>query len=183
MTMTSRERIRAALAHRDRRIFLTVTDPVAAAALRAVDVGVQARVTLGGGLPGAYNEATPVEGIVLAHPDGPFTYSHPFSRGMGGDLGACAVLAIGAIRVVVHERPVGLIDPEAYVGAGLRPEEAEVLQAKSHISYRTGFARVTDRSVVAATPGPTTADLTSLPWRRRPRPLWPFEEPPSPWRG
>ncbi len=92
------------------------------------------------------------------------------------------MLGIGEIRVVIHERPVGLIDPEAYVGAGLRPEAAEVLQAKSHISYRAGFARITPRSVVASTPGPTTADLASLPWRRRPRPLWPFEEPPTPWR-
>ena len=65
---------------------------------------------------------------------------------MAGDLGVCAVLAVGAMRVVVHERPVGLIDPEAYRGAGLRPEDAEVLQAKSHISYRTGFDPVTPRS-------------------------------------
>ena len=178
----STELLRAALPHRDRRIWLTVTDPAASTALRSIDIGAEARVNLGGGPPGAYNEATAVEGMVLAHPEGRFRYSHPFSRGLAGDLGACAVLGIGAIRVVVHERPVGLIDPEPYVGAGLRPEDAEVLQAKSHISYRAGFARVTDRSVVASTPGPTTADLASLPWRHRPRPLWPFEEPPTPWR-
>jgi microcystin degradation protein MlrC len=181
-TGDSTELLRVALAHRDRGIWLTVTDPAAAGALRAIDVGSEARVVLGGGPRGAYNEATAVEGIVRSHPDGRFVYSHPFSRGIAGDLGACAVLGIGDIRVVVHERPVGLIDPEPYVGAGLRPEQAEVLQAKSHISYRAGFARVTDRSVVASTPGPTTADLASLPWRRRPRPLWPFEDPPTPWR-
>jgi microcystin degradation protein MlrC len=178
----STELLRAALVHRDRRIWLTVTDPVAAVALRVIEIGVQARVTLGGGPRGAYNEATAVEGIVRLHPDGRFRYSHPFSRGIAGDLGTTVVLGIGQIRVVVHERPVGLIDPEPYVAAGLRPEDAEVLQAKSHISYRAGFARITDRSVVAATPGPTTADLASLPWRRRPRPLWPFEEPATPWR-
>ena len=75
-----------------------------------------------------------------------------------------------------------MIDAEAYRGAGLRPEDAEVLQAKSHVSYKTGFDPVTPRSVVAATPGPTTAALETLPWHRRPTPLWPFEEPPSPWR-
>ncbi len=178
----STELLRAALPHRDRAIWLTVTDPAAARALRALPVGAGAAVTLGTGSANAYNAATPVEGVVAAHPDGRFTYSHPFARGVAGDLGTCAVLAIGALRVVVHEKPVGLIDPEAYRGAGLRPEEAEVLQAKSHISYRTGFDPVTPRSVVASTPGPTTADLASLPWRRRPTPLWPFEEPPTPWR-
>ncbi len=178
----STELLRAALRHPDRRIYLTVTDPRAAKALRQVPIGATVRCVLGSGPTGAWNEATTVEGTVTAHPAGRFQYSHPFSSGLQGDLGSCAVLAMGEVRVVVHERPVGLIDHQPYVGAGLRPEDAEVLQAKSHVSYRTGFAAVTDRSVVASTPGPTTADLAALPWRRRPRPLWPFEEPPTPWR-
>jgi len=178
----STELLRAALPHRHRAIWLTVTDPAAAHALRALPVGSGAAVVLGTGPSGAYNVATPVQGTVTAHPEGRFTYSHPFARGVPGDLGICVVLAVGALRIVVHEKPVGLIDPEAYRGAGLRPEDAEVLQAKSHVSYRTGFHPVTPRSVIASTPGPTTADLASLPWRRRPVPLWPFEEPPGPWR-
>jgi len=174
--------LRAALPRRDRRILLTVTDPEAAARLRSLPLGTMTRIPIGAGAPGAFDAPVEVEGVVLAHPDGGFTYSHPFSRGLPGELGPAAVLGIGAIRVVVHTHPVGLIDPEAYRGAGLDPAEAEVLQAKSHISYRAGFAPVSERSVVAATPGPTTADLASLPWRRRPRPLWPFEEPATPWR-
>lgn len=179
----STELLRAALAHTDRRILLTLTDPDAAASLRAGAVGSAATITLGTGAIGDYNEATTVTGEVVAHPEGRFRYQHPFSRGLAGDLGTCAVLAIGAMRVVVHERPVGLIDASPYVGAGLDPAEAEVIQAKSHISYRAGFDPLTPRSVVAATPGPTTADLATLPWRRRPVPLWPFEEPPEPWRS
>jgi microcystin degradation protein MlrC len=178
----STELLRAALGHVDRRIYLTVTDPAAARILRAAPVGAATSVVLGTGPSGAWNEATRVEGVVLAHPDGRFRYSHPFSTGLAGDLGTCAVLGVGELRVVVHERPVGVIDAEPYIGAGLRPGDAEVLQAKSHVSYRAGFASLTDRSIVAATPGPTTADLASLPWRRRSRPLWPFEEPQSPWR-
>lgn len=178
----STELLRAALRHTDRRIMLTVTDPTAAAALWAARVGTSVRVTLGGGPPDAYDAATPVTGTVLAHPEGRFRYQHPFSRGAPGDLGTCAVLGIGELRVVVHTLPVGVIDPGPYLGAGLEPADAEVIQAKSHISYRTGFDPLTPRSVVAATPGPTTADLAALPWRRRSRPLWPFEEPPGPWR-
>jgi microcystin degradation protein MlrC len=161
---------------------LTLTDPAAAAALRAADVGTTVTVALGGGPPDAYDAATRVTGTVLAHPEGRFRYQHPFSRGVPGDLGTCAVLGIGELRVVVHSLPVGVIDPGPYLGAGLDPADAEVIQAKAHISYRTGFDPLTPRSVVAATPGPTTADLAALPWRRRSRPLWPFEEPPGPWR-
>lgn len=178
----STELLRAALSHTRRRIMLTVTDPAVAVVLAEAAIGTTATVTLGTGAPGTYHEATTVRGTVLAHPEGRFRYQHPFSRGLPGDLGTCAVLGIGELRVVVHSLPVGLIDPAPYIGAGLDPADAEVIQAKSHISYRTGFEPVTVRSVVAETPGPTTADLASLPWRRRPRPLWPFEEPPEPWR-
>lgn len=179
-TGDSTELLRAALGSTDRRIQLTIADASAAATLRATRVGTRVAVSLGSGEPGTFNEATPVEGVVVAHPAGRFTYSHPFSRGLRGDLGTCAVLGIGQIRVVVHARPVGLIDPEAYRGAGLDPAVAEVLQAKSHISYRAGFAPLTARSVVAATPGPTTADLHSLRFSKRRVPLYPFEEPPDP---
>jgi microcystin degradation protein MlrC len=178
----STELLRAALPHAHRRIMLSVTDPAAAATLRAEAIGATVTLTLGTGAAGTYHEATTVTGTVLAHPAGRFSYQHPFSRGLPGDLGTCAVLGIHALRVVVHSLPVGLIDPAPYLGAGLDPTDAEVIQAKSHISYRTGFDPLTVRSVVAATPGPTTADLASLPWRRRPRPLWPFEEAPGPWR-
>jgi microcystin degradation protein MlrC len=181
-TGDSTELLRAALSHQDRRIWLTVTDEDAAGVLRALDLGTETTVTLGSGPTGTYNEATTVVGRVLAHPAGPFVYSHPYSRGLAGDLGTSAVLGIDELRVVVHARPVGLIDAEPYAGAGLDPRAAEVLQAKSHISYRTGFAPITDRSIVANTPGPTTGDLAALPWRHRPRPLWPFEDPGTPWR-
>jgi microcystin degradation protein MlrC len=179
----STELLRAALGHTSRRILLTITDAEAARILHETPIGTATSITLGSGGPGTYHAATRVQGTVLAHPEGTFRYSHPFSAGLPGDLGTCAVLGIGALRVVVHERPVGLIDPQPYVAAGLDPSSAEVLQAKSHISYVAGFANLTGRSVVASTPGPTTADLASLPWRRRSRPLWPFEEPPSPWRA
>ena len=163
--------LRAALAHPDRRIALTVTDPSAAATLRAVPLGSSVTVTIGAGEPAAFDAPVSVTGTVLAHPDGRFTYSHPFSRGVPADLGTSAVLGVGELRVAVHALPVGVIDPEAYRAAGLDPARFEVLQAKSHVSYRAGFATIGERSVVAATPGPTTADLASLPWRRRPRPL------------
>jgi microcystin degradation protein MlrC len=179
----STELLRAALIHPDRRIMLTLTDAAAAMTLRAAAIGTTVTITLGTGDQGAYNEATLVTGTVLSHPEGGFRYQHPFSRGLPGHLGTCAVLGSGALRVVVHSMPVGVIDPAPYLGAGLDPADAEVIQAKSHISYRTGFDPVTTRSVVAATPGPTTADLASLPWRRRSRPLWPFEDPPTPWRA
>ena len=123
-----------------------------------------------------HNAATEVKADVLALPDGHLTTSARTPVGSAATW-ATALLGIGNLRIVVHARQVMEIDPAPFIAAGLDPGAAEVLQAKSHVSYRAGYADVTDRSVVADTPGPTAATLTLLPYRRRPRPLFPFEDP------
>lgn len=172
----STELLRAALGHSRRRIWLTLLDAAAARAARSAGHGSTLALDLGSGAPGAYNERVRVTATVMATPEGAFAYTHPFAAGLRGDLGAAAVLAIGEIRVVAHAHEVIVIDPQPYVAAGLDPRDAEVLQAKSQVSYRAGFAAVTPRSVVADTDGPTTASLPRLPYMKRPRPLFPFED-------
>jgi microcystin degradation protein MlrC len=173
----STELLRVALAHRDRGIWLALTDAAAAKEAHRAGIGSAIALEVGSGGAGAYNERTLIEATVAALPDGALTYSGPFARGVTDDMGRSAVLAMDAIRVVLHSRPVMEIDPSPYVAAGLDPSHAEVLQAKSHVSFRAGYAHLTDRAVVADTPGPTMADLTRMPYVRRPRPLFPFEDP------
>jgi microcystin degradation protein MlrC len=107
--------------------------------------------------------------------DGELRYTHPAALGQRDRAGQAALVRAGGLQVVVHERTVRLIDPVLYEALGVDVAAADVLQAKSQVSYRAGFARVTERSLVAGTPGPSSADVTSLPYRRRPRPLFPFE--------
>jgi microcystin degradation protein MlrC len=173
----STELLRSALAYPDRHIWLALTDAAAAAAATSAGIGARLRLVLGAGSAGDHNAATQIEADVLALPDGHLTYVGPYARGVSGDMGQSALLGVGNVRIVVHARQVMEIDPAPFIAAGLDPQAAEVLQAKSHVSYRAGYAGVTDRSVVADTPGPTAANLTLLPYRRRPRPLFPFEDP------
>jgi len=83
----------------------------------------------------------------------------------------------GRVRVVLHSRSVGVIDPALYLALGADPAESAVVQVKSHVSFKAGFDPITTRSVVAETGGPTTGDLRRLDYTRRPRPLYPFEDP------
>ena len=69
-----------------------------------------------------------------------------------------------------------MIDPALYLALGADPAAAEVVQAKSHVSFKAGFEPISTRSVVAETGGPTTGDLRRLDYTRRPRPLYPFED-------
>jgi microcystin degradation protein MlrC len=60
---------------------------------------------------------------------------------------------------------------------GLDPRAAEVVQAKSPVSFRAGFAWVSERMIVAEGSGPANGRIETLPYTRRPRPLYPFERP------
>jgi microcystin degradation protein MlrC len=167
----STELLRAVLRRADdAQVLLSVVDPAAARAARA---GATLELTLGGGPPGAFNTATTLTARVERCFEGEFAYTHPVYAGDRADPGRAALLRSGGLQVVVHERAAGVIDPALYEALGAEP--AHVLQAKSHVSFKAGFARVTERSVLAATAGPTTAELGRLPYARRPRPLFPFE--------
>lgn len=172
----STELLRAALrGARGRRVLLSVRDPEAARAAFAAGAGAEVGLELGTGGEGAYNERVRFRGRIAAVRDEPIRYTHPAAAGRDHP-GRAALVEADGLAVVVHESPVRVIDPVLYEALGADPAAWEVVQAKSHVSYRAGFERVTPRSVVAGTPGPTTADLASLPFRRRPRPLYPFED-------
>jgi microcystin degradation protein MlrC len=176
----STELLRAALRRADRRrTLLSICDAGAARRAAAAGVGAIVEVAVGSGEEGAYDEQVEVRGEVVAVRDEPIVYTHPAAAGTRDHPGLAVLLHLGPVAVVVHERRVRVIDPTLYEALGVDAREYAVVQAKSHVSYRAGFARLTTRSVVADTPGPTAANLSTLPYRRRPRPLFPFEPVPD----
>jgi microcystin degradation protein MlrC len=103
-------------------------------------------------------------------------YTHPVNRGYRAATGPAALLRIDGVDVVVHSRSMGVIDPALYEALGADPSAYDLLQAKSHISFKAGFEHLTGRTVVADTPGPSSCNLPSLPYAKRPAPLFPFED-------
>jgi microcystin degradation protein MlrC len=172
----STELLRSALRAGGRGVLLSIRDVDAAAAATRADEGATLELVLGGGAAGVYNERTPVTATVKRLFDGDVVYTHPVNRGYRAATGPAALVSVDGADVVVHSLSVGVIDPALYETLGADPAGYAVLQAKSHISFKAGFAHLTDRSVVADTPGPTACNLPSLPYTRRPRPLYPFED-------
>ena len=127
------------------------------------------------GKPKSFNEKTEVTAKVLLHPEGTVRYEASLAEGKIGHLGKCALLGIDNLRIIVHDQPIMLIDASPYKSAGLDPENAEVIQAKSHVTFRSGFKKISRSFFVANTPGPTPIDLKQLEYAKRPIPLHPFE--------
>jgi microcystin degradation protein MlrC len=172
----STELLRAARRAGTRGVLLSIRDADAAEAATRAGEGATVELALGSGEAGSYDERTTVTARVARLFDGDVVYTHPVNRGYRAATGPAALVSIDGVDVVVHSRSVGVIDPALYETLGAVPAAYAVLQAKSHISFKAGFDDLTDRSVVADTPGPTSCNLPTLPYRRRPRPLYPFEE-------
>jgi microcystin degradation protein MlrC len=157
------------------RVLLCIRDPRAAELAYRAGVGETVSLTLGSGDSGTYNESVAVEGVVQAVFDGELRYTHPAALGMRARTGMAARVLVDGIEIVVHTDIVRLIDPVVYEVLGADPLTVDIVQAKSHVSYRAGFERVSPRSIVADTLGPSAADLRLLRYVRRPHPMFPFE--------
>jgi microcystin degradation protein MlrC len=173
----STELLRAALRRGGGEVLLSIRDEAAAAAATRAGEGATVDVDLGTGPAGAYNERTRLRARIERLFDGEVVYTHPVNAGYRAVTGPAALLhGDGGLQVVVHTRSVGVIDAALYIALGADPARSAVVQAKSHVSFKAGFDPITTRSVVAETGGPTTGDLRRLPFVRRPRPLYPFED-------
>lgn len=155
---------------------LTVVAPDAVESAWRAGEGVEVDLQIGRGPAGAFNEATSLTGVVERMWDATVTYSHAAAEGVVDYPGRAALVASEDILVIVHSRPVRVIDPSLYIAAGIDIEGLRVVQAKSHVSFRAGFDKHVKGSVLADTKGPTAANLTFLPFSRRPYPLFPFED-------
>lgn len=133
-------------------------------------------IEIGAGALGAYNERVRVDAEVVRHLDGAFTYTGPFAGGVTANMGDTSVLRLGELRIVLHVSPVMEIDPSPLIHAGMDQRKTRIMQAKSHVSFRAGYEGIAQSFVVADTLGPTTMTLENLPYHRRPRPLYPFEQ-------
>ena len=171
----STELLRSALEYKNRHIWMTILDIEAAQIALNTNLNEKIKISLGTGEKNSFNEKTKVLATVLSHPEGTVEYEASLAKGKKGHLGKCALLGIDNLKIIVHDQPVMLIDAAPYKSAGLVPDDAEVIQAKSHTTFKSGFQKISKSFFVANTPGPTPIDLTNLNYANRPYPLHPFE--------
>jgi microcystin degradation protein MlrC len=90
-------------------------------------------------------------------------------------MGPTAVIAIGAIRVLVRSLPSLEWDRAMFTSQGLMLEEAALVFVKSPSHFRQSFGPVAARILAANTPGPTAPDMRLIPFTKATRPLYPLD--------
>ena len=156
-----------------------ICDPAAVA--RIVSAGTVASVTmdLGGriDMPQLDLKGTPltVTAKVTRITDGEFTVTGPMATGMRVRMGRTAVLDTGSMQIVVSERRAEPSDLGVFTHAGIDPRRKHYVLIKSRQHFRAGFEPIARHIVLCDGEGVTSSDLSLFDYRRRRRPLYPFE--------
>ena len=154
---------------------LNVVDPEAAAAAFAAGVGTTLDLTVGAALSSTFYGPVTFRGYVKSLTDGTFRNRGPGLQGVQFCMGRTAVVVSGGIHLVVMEQPVIQWDPELYRSQGLDPAEAQIVVAKSPAAFRAAYEPFAGQVLVLDAPGVCSPNLLSFPWKRIPRPLYPFD--------
>jgi len=141
-----------------------MVDPEAALAAHAAGEGATIEIGLGGKsrIPGdaPFHARFSVEKLA----QGRFTCAGPFYRGVRMNLGPCARLAIGGVRIVVASDKPQMADQEMFRFIGIQPTREAILVNKSSVHFRADFAPIAEEILVCKAPGPMLADTSDFPW-------------------
>jgi microcystin degradation protein MlrC len=176
--------LRAFLARGLQRAAVIITDPQAVAMLAALAPGAKRRLKIGG--KGSRLDPGPVEAEVelISRSDGRFTLedrrSHlAASQGVHIEMGPCATVRAGSTRILLTSKRMPPFDLGQLRSQGIMPEEMAFIGVKAAVAHRRAYEPIAGASYWVATPGPCPSDLTTLPYRRIRRPIFPLD---PPWR-
>lgn len=159
----------------DDACFGFIVDPETAARAHAAGVGQTIAVRLGGKTDDLHGPPIETEAYVKCLSDGKFLHSTPMAPREPANYGLCARLTIGGIEVIVSSVRTQTLDREIFLLHGIDVTRCQIVALKSSDHFRAGFRPLAAAIIGCNTPGIVSADLTTLPYRRLERPIWPLD--------
>jgi microcystin degradation protein MlrC len=157
-----------------------VVDPEAAAACHAAGAGARLTVDIGHRVDPRWGRPARLTGTVGRLGNGRFRYTGGIFGGTEASMGPSAVLAIGALRLLVMSLPTYDWADEQYRAMGLDPAAAKWVEAKNMMNFRRAYGGIMRAAFVLDAPGPTPPDMRALPFERARRPWFPMDDLPDP---
>jgi microcystin degradation protein MlrC len=98
-------------------------------------------------------------------------------RGLSLDMGPTATFKIGGVEVVISSRRFQNYDRNFFRAGGIEPSERAILAVKSAQHFRAAYAPIASEVIVVDEGGGIVShDLTRLPYKRVPRPIYPLDD-------
>ena len=153
-----------------------IYDPATAIQAANRGVGETVRVRLGGRSDNMHGEPIEADAYVKAITDGRFIYSTPMGAGTLADLGPMVRLVIGNVDVLVSSVRTQTLDSEVFLLHGIDVTRYRIVCLKSQQHFRAGFAHLAGQIIRCDTPGSTSSNLSTMPFARLTRPVWPLDD-------
>lgn len=160
----------------DRQCIACIVAPETVAAAIEQGVGSTLTTQVGAQVDPRWTDPVTVTGEVRALTSGHFRYLGGKSHGLEVSMGRTAVLKVGNVYIVAMERPAETFDPGLYESVGLPPHRAAIVLVRSANQFYDAYKGVAAETIIVDAPGPSTARLEGLPWRRVNRPIHPLDE-------
>ena len=165
---------------------LTIRDPEVVRAGLEAGVGATLNMEVGGKIDQRFYQPLPVTGRVKLIDDGKYMIVGPTHGGWGRevtkeafrevDVGPRMVLRVGnKIDVIFTERVTGK-DRDFFKSAGIVFEEKRMVVVKSNQAHRASFDPIVAATINLDTPGISTVNYASLPYKMLPRPIYPVDK-------
>jgi len=160
-----------------RGLFHSLCDPQAAQQCIEAGVGATVELVVGAKTDSMHGSPVRVRGTVQVLQDGRWEDTGPTHGGFRFfDTGPGALLKTeDGHDVLLTSRPQGNVSLEQLRAVGLDPLRQRVIVAKGVNSPRAAFEPIAAEMIFVATPGVTSADLSTFAYVHRRRPMFPFE--------
>jgi microcystin degradation protein MlrC len=167
----------------DCRALVPMVDKEAVQIAQDAGLGASVSLLLGGKLDPIYGRPLDLDATVEWLGSPAFRFGGPVYTGVEVQMGPVAVLRVRDIHILVSEQALWTIDPALYRAVGLEPADAQIVVVKSPTTFRAPYGPIAHDMIVVDAPGLSTPNLRALPYRRLPRPFYPFDEdwPGAPW--
>lgn len=154
----------------------SLCDPGAVEAAEAAGIGARRRLRVGGKTDSLHGAPLDGDFEILSLFDGAFSEAAIRHGGFQRfDQGRCALLRHGPLALLAASRRVPPFSLGQLACGGIDPTAFRFLVLKGVHAPLAAYAPVCRSFIRVDTPGVTTADLARLEFRRRRRPLFPFE--------
>ena len=170
--------LRYLLPYKDKlRCALAVVDKPAVDKAFKLGIGGKGDFVIGATLaPKLSTPVTVQNAEVCALSNGEFYRVGPQERGQLEQNGLSAVIRVGGIYIHLSYKGKTIGDIGYFRSMGIDPELWDLMCVKACTSFRAGYEPISAEICNAQTTGAAGTDLTSLPFVKRPKPLYPFEE-------
>ena len=162
-------------ANPSQRCLVSVCDPEVALLAASIGVGGDISTKIGALRSYAFSNPTHITGKILRSGIEHFKFTQKGYNGMRVEMGLCAVLAIGEIRVLVTSLPAFTTDPAFYRCVDLEPTAAQIVVVKSHAQFQDSYDAIASEIIFLDTPGMSSDNIAQLPLTRIDRPLFPWD--------